>query len=216
MSIDDLSRGALHSGPESDDVRVCGPPCVNQRLHFFLRHLRAHVLQRADSAAITVAQCCLLPFLPVFVVRVPFDDGFLGYVKHAGGCGLVDFSLASEFLQHPFLAGQPGQHTRLNGGEVGHQKAAAVLRDQRRADQFRQRVGYGAVEHFHQLRVTLLDHFLRFIQVGKVILGDVLKLDKTSSPAARPRCAVKLRDTVDSAILAHGARHGLVFLDGGL
>ena len=54
------------------------------------------------------------------------------------------------------------------------------------------------------------------IQIGQVVLGNVLKLNQAASPAPCPGRAVKLRDTMDPTILADGPRHGFILFHGGL
>ena len=128
-------RRAIQCVPERHDIGICGTPCVYQRLHFILGHLRAHGLQRADSAAIATTEGSLFAFLTILIVRIALDDALLRNMEHAAGGRFVDFTLAAEFLQHPFLVRQPSQHARLNGGKVRHEKTASILRDERRADQ---------------------------------------------------------------------------------
>ena len=49
---DNRPRRTVQCAPERHNIGIGGTPCVYQRLHFFLGHLRAHGLQRADSAAV--------------------------------------------------------------------------------------------------------------------------------------------------------------------
>ena len=65
MLLDHFPRGAIQCAPEADDVRIRRAPCVHQWLHFILRHLRAHGFQRADAAAITARENCLLTLLSI-------------------------------------------------------------------------------------------------------------------------------------------------------
>ena len=129
-------RRTIQRVPERHNIGIGGAPCVYQRLHFFLGHLRAHGLQRADSAAVATTEGSLFAFLTILIVRIALDDALLRNMEHAAGGRFVDFALAAKFLQHPFLVRQPRQHARLDGGKVRHEKTASILRDERRADQF--------------------------------------------------------------------------------
>ena len=78
----------------------------------------------------------LFAFLAILIIWIAFYDALLRNMEHATGGCFVDLALAAKFLQHPFFARQPCQHTRLNGRKVRHEKTASILRDERRADQF--------------------------------------------------------------------------------
>ena len=112
--------------------------------------IRKHQLSFCNAA-----ERSLLSFLPILIIGVSFDDGFLRNVEHAAGGRFIDLALAAKFFQYPFLVRQPRQHTRLNGRKVRHEKTASILRDERRADQFRKRTGNGGKERIQQFFIAL-------------------------------------------------------------
>lgn len=88
----------------------------------------------------------LFTFLPILIVWIAFDDALLRNMEHAAGGRFIDLALAAKLLQHLLFVRQPCQHARLDGGKVRHEKTASILRDERRADQLRERAGNGGIE----------------------------------------------------------------------
>ena len=84
-----------------------------------------------------------LTFLPEFPVDSVFDDRD---VEHLGGRGAVDISAVAEGFESPLLSGDPSDHTRLDGGEVCNDPAAARLWDESSTNQFRESRAYIVIQ----------------------------------------------------------------------
>ena len=137
--------------------------------------IRKHQLSFCNAA-----ERSLLSFLPILIIGVSFDDGFLRNVEHAAGGRFVDFTLAAKFFQYPFLVRQPRQHTRLNGRKVRHEKTASIFWNERRADQLRERTGNGGKERIQQFLVADFHDLPRKFQIGQMVLREVLCLHEAA------------------------------------
>ena len=157
----------------------------------------------------------LLPFLPILIVRITFDDALLRDMEHAAGSRFVDFTLAAKFFQYPFFVCQPCQHARLNSRKVRHEKTASIFWNERRADQLRERTGNGGKERIQQFLVAGFHNLPRQIQIRQMILREVLCLHEPSCPSACAVRPVELQKTMYAPVFAHAARHGLVLFDAG-
>ena len=215
LPLDHLRSGIAQRVPELYDVGIRRAPRIYQRLHFLLRHLCAHGFERANSAPVAAGQHCLLAFLPVLVVGMPLDDGLLRDMEHAAGRGLVDFTLATKLLQHPFFARQPCQHTRLDSREVRHDKTASIPGDECRADQFGEGARHGAEQKLQLCLVAAFDDVSGQGEIGQVVLGKVLGLHETARPAKGTRRAPELQQAMDPPVLADASCHGFVLLYAG-
>ena len=138
-----------------------------------------------------------------------------GDVEHLGGRGAVDVAALAEGVEHPLLAGEPGQHPRLDRAEVAHREGPAIARDEGRADELRQGVRHALVAELQHLQVAVLEGLAGEVEVGDVVLREVLQLDEPSGPAAGPR-ALELEQAPDAVVGADAVEHRLVLGVGGL
>ena len=206
---------AIQRTPERHDIGIGGAPCVYQRLHFRLRHLCAHCLQCANSAAVATTEGSLFPFLPIRIIWVSFDDALLRNMKHATGSRFVDFAFAAKFLQHPFFVCQPCQHARLDGGKVRYEKTASIPWNECRADQLRKRTGNGSKERIQQFFIATLYDLPRQLQVRQMVLREVLCLHEPPRPSACTVGPIELQKPMYAPVSAYTSSHGLVFFDAG-
>lgn len=112
-AVDRFLGGGLHSVPELDNGGVGTAPPGNDVGEFLLCQpivQSAHADQRTGATLVTQGQCGHLAFLAVAVFRTALLDPLQWDPEHLGGRGLVDLPVGTEYLQHPLLAGQPGDH----------------------------------------------------------------------------------------------------------
>ena len=82
-----------------------------------------HALHGADAALVAAGQNCDLSFLAEVAVGSVLLHG---HVVHHGGGLAIDVLALPESLQGPFLAGDPRQHSGLDGREVRDHEATAL------------------------------------------------------------------------------------------
>ena len=72
---------------------------------------------------------------------------FYRNLKHLTGAHAVNITAAFEEFHTPFLPGKPGNHSSLNGREVGYIKELALRWNKGCADKLRQSIWYIFIEH---------------------------------------------------------------------
>ena len=75
-----------------------------------------------------------------------------------------------------------------------------VFRHKSRADQFRQYIRHGIIQGRQHIIIGIPDQAPCLIQIGDMILGQVLQLHATAGPSAGPRRPVKLKHAPDPVI----------------
>ena len=120
--------------------------------------------------------------------------------EHLAGRSAVNISSGFEQIQAPLFSGEPGYHPGLDRREIRNIKQLAFWGDEGRADQLAERVGDIPVHLLHALVVPGTDEIPRGFQIGEVVLGQILQLNKAAREPAGPVRAVKLKHASGSAI----------------
>ncbi|MPN47561.1 hypothetical protein SDC9_195164 [bioreactor metagenome] len=69
-----------------------------------------------------------------------------GHLEHLTGRGAVDVAAVLEYLNAPLLPCQPGDDAGFDGAEVRYDESAAIARDKRCTDQFRQDIWHRGIQ----------------------------------------------------------------------
>ena len=134
-------------------------------------------------------------------------------MKHLLGRGLIDFAVRVEDVHAPLFICKPGEHTRLDRGEVSHDEPAARLRDKGCTNELGQRSCRVIEEHLESLKITLSNQAPRGVKlaVRHLVLRQVLHLHQTPGPASGARGTAELSQASDATVRANRAEHRVVF-----
>ena len=132
-------------------------------------------------------------------------------MEHGRRRGFVYLAVGAEHVEPPALVGQPGDYPRFDSAEIRHDEGVSLFGDEGRADQLRKGVRHIAVKHFKRFRITLMHQAPGQIEVGKVVLRQVLHLYEAPGPSSGTVRAVELQQPVYASIGAYGVLHGPVF-----
>ncbi len=174
-----VQRGLLNIVPELNDSRVRLPPAPhNVRKLFFCQTAPqcAHAFQRFRSALIAECQRRHLPLDSVDILRVPLCYALYGNAEHLGRRRLVNFAVAPEYVQHPFLARKPGQNTGFNRAEIRVYEHTSRRRDEHRPDKSGKGVRDAAVAYPQSVRLPVLHQLPGETLTAYGIMRKVLQL----------------------------------------
>ena len=97
-----------------------------------------------------------------------------GHMEHLGSRRTIDIFAGCKGVRLPGLPGEPRNDARFDRAKVRHDKLTAGLGDERRADELRERLRNGAVEHGQRLKIPGAQKASCGFQIGQVVLGQIL------------------------------------------
>ena len=158
-----------------------------------------HRLHSSDAAAVAEGELCDLPLLSEVSVSAVLLDRHL---EHSGGRRAVYIAPVPEDIEPPVLVREPRDHAGLDRGEVRHDEAVPLGRDKSGADELREDLRGFPVEELERLEVPGRDDLASEVEVGDMVLREVLQLNDPARPAPGAVCSVKLKHPADSVVVA--------------
>ena len=177
MLLDGFLYGFIHVPPVPNDVRIRFPPHGYQRLKLVFRkaHLDgSHGFQGTDRAAVTQSQLSDFAFLAEMrVLTVLLNRDF----EHLAGGGTVNVAAGAENFCSPFFTGKVAKHPGFDRGKVRNDELVPWPGNEGSSDQFGKDTRHRIIQHIQHVKVTLLHEIPCLLQVGHVVLRQVLQLD---------------------------------------
>ena len=121
-------------------------------------------------------------------------------MEHLAGRSAVDVTTLGEYFLPPLLPGDPGDDPRFDGRKVRHEEAAPRLGDEGGADQLREHQRDGVVEQLQGVKVPIPHQRPGLLQIGQVVLREVLHLDEPPSKSAGSVGSIKLDQPAGAVI----------------
>ena len=147
---------------------------------------------------------------------MPLDDGVGVHVEHLGRRGLVDLPCGTEHLQGPLFPGQPGEHTGLDGGEIGVDEDLPRLRHESGPDELGECGWDAAIAQPQPVQISGLYELPGQGQTLQIGPWQVLYLHQPSCLPSCPVGPIELEQPPHPAVRTHRVRQGVVFLGAGL
>ena len=86
-------------------------------------------------------------------------------MKHLLGRRFIDFAVRVKDVHAPFFISEPSEHACLDRREVSHNKTAAWLRYERRANELRERTRSIVKQHFERFEIAVANQAARRVKL---------------------------------------------------
>ena len=209
-------RRFINIPPKPDDSGIGLPPHIDQRFQFLFRHThieRTHRFQSANRTAVTQSQFGDFAFLPKMPVHAVLLDR---HMKHLRCRSAVDVAAALKDTLSPAFTRDPRNHSRFDRREVGYKESAARFRNEGGADKFGKHQRNGVIQHFHHIEAAFPNESAYLLQIGQMVLRQILYLNEPPGVSACAVRAVELDKSPCAFVRADDRFHRRIFLDAAL